>query len=270
MLPRLPGSFTFTGDGFRLTWVTGSQGIVWDNPAFTMNLVDDLYATIAAAALNTTVENGASAPTQRRLFWIKRVVLKVTVTNQSQNDCKVICHPWTSRYTMAGTPSGPWGSPDFVTSHALGASATNSTAATVYGATPYMYEYITQAVKLSKPQVVALQGGQHKTFTLPYSKKYMFNDAVSGYGANEWLAGKTRGLIFTMRANTTNGVTNPNVDIGYGSGSCIFARTLSYEYESCIVPQQFRDTDLVPYTATGGERIILPQTGVVTTGVSIA
>lgn len=265
MLPRTPGSFTFTGDALAITWTTGNQGIMWGNTTAAMFHGPDLLNTMGAVALNQVVDFPFSntIPTSRRLFWTTKVTLKCSFTNQSQNDCVIIAYPWIARYSGT-TAFTAWASPDSATT---ATEATSSTLESVHGATPFNYVAVTQSSKIMKPQTAVLQGGQHKTFSMVYRKRHMWNlaslEAGAGGSINGSYAGITRGFAFTFRGRVNNGVTNPTVDIGYGSGKVIYTRTLNYEYESCAMPIQWRDTEIVAYTATGGEHIILPQTGAV-------
>lgn len=268
-LPRLPGSFTFTGQGATVTWTTGNQGVDWDNDDYSIMNASDVYSTIGAAAINMRTEPVFGTPAARRLFWITNCNLSVNVTNASQNDCVVICYPYTVRYTGPSQISTIGGDYQGGSSLGTAGSGANTLANTVYGTTPFQYIGLTQYLKFGKPRSVLLQGGQHKTFHMSYRKKFMVNDAVFGTpittetAANIVIGKVSRGFLFSYRAQTTNGSGADEAQVGFGSGKVISSTIRTYNYESCVIPYSYRDTQQQAYDPDD-EAIILPQTGAIT------
>jgi len=254
----------------------GDQGLVWGGDQFIINNSADLLGVISAACLNTQFSGAPwnqtpefdTVPNVR--FYVTSTTLAVTVTNQSQNDCVVICYPWTQRHT-GFSASEAWegvvsGSPAYE-QHAVAASSSNALTPVVFGSTPFQYRLITQSCKISKPKSVVLQGGQHHTFKIRHSKREYWTPQrlISGQGSDLGYSRVTKGMSFTVRGRPSNGVTNPTTDFGYSSSKCIFLSTKTYEYESVLLPVHWRDTITTDYVAAGGEHIILPQTGAITT-----
>jgi len=277
VLARTPGTYTISGQGQTLVTVSGEQGLVWGSSFADLNGGDDIASVIATAAQNAQFSGAPwnqtpefdTVPNIR--FYITSVSLSITVTNQSQNDVVVICYPWTQRYTgrvasfnWSGAVSG-----DGYEQHTETASAANNLLPYVYGATPFQYRSITQSCKISKPRSISLQGGQHHTFTIRHRKREYWSPqrylGSLNTGADAGYAGVTKGMSFTVRGRPSNGVTNPLTDFGFSSGKCVFVASKTYEYESVLLPVHWRDTLTAEYAAAGGEHIILPQTGAITT-----
>lgn len=282
VISRTPGSYTISGQGVIIVSGLGEQGALWGQTGFDINSGTDLWTVIAAAALRqqlSTVsfpfapEFSPDPPTNVR-FFVTGVQLSITVTNQGQTDCTVTCYPWTQRYT--GTSSSLyWTGPEtYVTSTGIPATAANSVAPEVMGTTPFVYPSITQSCRIGKPKTVFLQGGQHKTFTMSYHKNEYWSKQrllpPSGDATSMGFANVTRGMSFTTRGMPNNSVTNPLSEFGYGTSKCLFLLKKTYHYESVLTNITWRDTNTAEYAPTGGQSIILPQTGAVVANPAFA
>jgi len=272
-LPRTPGSYTISGQSGSIVALAGEQGPLWGADGLDLFSPEDLVTLIAQAALNQQLTSNAflasefAVPVPNVRFYTLSCELAVTFTNQSQNDCVIVCYPYIQRYT--GYPAKNYwinaGSDNYTQQSTATPTAANSMQPEVYGATPFQYPAITQSSKIGKPRTAVLQGGQHHTFKLKYSKRQLWNpQRLFGSGnVGQSYGGVSRGFAFTLRGRPTNGVTNPTTDIGYGSGRCIYALKKTYEYETVILPTHYKDTATAEYEPAGGEHIILPQTGAI-------